>query len=287
MSESVIADFVADVVADASTGEEPVRGRVVLSQHRLVFAATGGTKTVPLDAVFDVTVGRVPEDISEYFDDTVSVRYREDGTMRTAVVEAAPETVDRFGTLLYKARLEGEPVTLVHPVRIGGRHTEGVSRSAGVRILDDALGFEGTDGAPHLPLGAVVGVDRVTREVEGATRTFVRVHHVDGSRSVATDVTLDSAARLNVLGRYVRQDYGPTARDLREVDLSKTELGSLVALYSGGTPRAVLGLEGGEADAALETLADRDLIARESAPTITRRGRIVVRNRLHLLDESD
>ena len=60
MSESVVADFVGTFNSEASVRQEPVKGRILLSERRLVLAADEGKVTIPLSSIFDVSVGTVP-----------------------------------------------------------------------------------------------------------------------------------------------------------------------------------------------------------------------------------
>lgn len=123
MSESVIADFVATFNSERSTRAEPVKGRVLLSQKRLVLAADNSKTTIPLSAIFDVAVGHVPPDLGDFFDSTVTVAFEKGDDRFVAVVEADDETIEKFSTVLFKALLNGTDTTVQHPAEIGGRVT--------------------------------------------------------------------------------------------------------------------------------------------------------------------
>ncbi|EMA68360.1 CheF family chemotaxis protein, partial [Halorubrum distributum] len=112
MEESVVADFVGRVHAASFGTDEPVTGRVLLSQRRLVLATDDGKETVPLSRVFDVVVGSVPGDLRSFFNDSVTVAYEQDGSRRAALVEGEPEDMDKFVRLLFKALLRNVTVTV-------------------------------------------------------------------------------------------------------------------------------------------------------------------------------
>ncbi len=75
MEESVVADFTGRLYAPGVDDADPVRGRVLLSQRRLVLATADSRTTIPLSTVFDVVVGTVPGDLRSFFSDSVTLAY--------------------------------------------------------------------------------------------------------------------------------------------------------------------------------------------------------------------
>ena len=134
MPESKIADFVARFLPDSRKRAEPTKGRVVLSQKRLVLAGGEGKVTIPLGHVFDVVVGQIPSGLSAFFDDTVVIAYRRGSDRTTAVLEADGETITRFRTVLFKALLQGTAVRVKHPAQVGGRRRDASVRTAELRL---------------------------------------------------------------------------------------------------------------------------------------------------------
>src|SRR6056297_242373 len=145
MSEKVIADFVARFSLDTFDSPEPVKGRIVLSQKRLVLASGDSKTTVPLSAIFDINVGHVPGDLESFFQDTITIAYREDGKRRIAVIEAGDEEVSRFKTVLFKAQLGGTEARIMHPARVGGRVTNESFRPAELTIEPGKVEFVSDD----------------------------------------------------------------------------------------------------------------------------------------------
>src|SRR6056297_3970378 len=144
MSEKVIADFVARFSLDTFDSPEPVKGRIVLSQKRLVLATTDSKTTVPLTDIFDINVGHVPGDLESFFQDTITIAYRDGDSRRVAVVEAGTEEVSRFKTVLFKAELNGSRAQVKHPARVGGRVTGSSFQSAKLKIGPGEVRFTGS-----------------------------------------------------------------------------------------------------------------------------------------------
>ena len=108
MSESVIADFVGQFNSEAANRSDPAKGRVVLSQKRLVLAASEDDKlTIPLESIFDIAIGQVPPDLGDFFKSTVTVAFKKNGKQLVAAIEAGDEKIQKFGTVLFKAIING------------------------------------------------------------------------------------------------------------------------------------------------------------------------------------
>jgi len=136
VSERVIADFVGRFYLTDMASADPVRGRIVLSPKRLVLAGEDRKVTVPIDSMFDVAVGNVPPEMREFFSDSLTVAYDDDGRRRMAVVEADSDTIDKFATVLFRAHLNGRTVLVEHPARRGGRVVDSDTREARLGVDD-------------------------------------------------------------------------------------------------------------------------------------------------------
>lgn len=134
MTESVIADFVGEFVVDGDGHAEPDPGRVLLSTERLVLASDHGRVTVKLSSIFDVAVGTVPADSTEFFNPTVTVGFARDDDRHVAVIESGPERIEKFSTVLFKTQLHGLAVAVTHPARRGGRVTDEPVREATMQL---------------------------------------------------------------------------------------------------------------------------------------------------------
>jgi helix-turn-helix protein len=287
MSESVIADFVATFNAENTARGEPARGRVLLSQKRLVLAANdAGRTTIPLSAVFDIAVGHVPPDLGNFFDSTVTIAFRRDDSRYVAAVEADEEKIDKFSTVLFKAILNGTEMTIKHPARVGGRVTESEFIPAKLTLKPRRVRFERSGGSLDIPLSTVTGFGRSQREVAGAKRPVVEVRHMDEGRSTMTMAAADSGRELSILGRYLRLEYSELIADLEEIEISRDETELLVALYSGAGTEGVslpgiVGKNPQEVTMLLNRLQTEELVVDTPEGTrLTPKGRVVVNNHL-------
>ncbi|MEA5385818.1 CheF family chemotaxis protein [Haloarculaceae archaeon H-GB2-1] len=133
MSESVIADFVAKFNSEATSQVDPVKGRILLSQKRLVLAASARDDklTIPLSKIFDIAVGHVPPDLGDFFNSTVTIAFDHKDRRIVAAVEASDEKIQKFSTVLFKAILNGTEMTIKHPARMGAASPTTRSRERG------------------------------------------------------------------------------------------------------------------------------------------------------------
>jgi helix-turn-helix protein len=292
MSESVIADFLATFNAETTAHGEPTRGRVLLSQKRLVLAATDAERTtVPLSAVFDVAVGHAPPGLGDFFDSTVTIAFERGGDRYVAAVEAGEETIDKFSTVLFKILLNGTEMTVKHPARVGGRVTDRDFRPARLSIEPRHVRFRGDSSTLEIPLSTVTGFGRSRREVDGSRQLVLEVRHMEGGESTMTLAATDSARKMSILGRYIRLEYSELLADVRELDVSKAEKEVLVALYSGAgseglsLPR-IVDREPQEVTMLLNRLQEEELVVDARGGTkLTPKGRVVVNT--HLEDVND
>lgn len=284
--ESVVADFVGRF-ALSDGGGEPVRGRVVLSERRLVLAPGDGSDrvTVPLDDVFDVSVGEVPAELRAFFSDSVTVAFQRGRRRRTAVVEADGDVIRKFSTALFRAVVDGATVMVEHPARVGGRVRDTTPRRARIRLGRGGLRvLTETDARFTVELEAVSQFRRVQRSIRGSEYPAIQVKHMRGENAVVTYVALNSQRKLNVLGRYLRLEYDEVMADLQEVELSDDAVQALITLYSAGGETDLteaLALDPRRATMVLNSLAEAGLVVDGSSGTkLTPKGRVVVDSRL-------
>ena len=254
--ERPVVDFVASFVAGGSGPYVPLRGRVVMSSRRLVLVNAAARTSVPFGAIDDVAIGRVPENVADLFDDTVLVGYAlRDGSRKTAIVGAGTEEIDRFAGILYRALLESRDVTARYATRVGGRLRDktpvrscSVSldvESGTLELRDEAQGWAETVEAAEV--GYVRWVDRT---IGDESRTVLSVEHVEEGRALTTELWMRSPRRLNVLGRFLRQEFATAAVDASTVDVDEDDLEVLVAVHT-------LGADADGMIRADETMADR------------------------------
>ena len=287
MSESVIADFVGQFNSEVANRADPIRGRVVLSQKRLVLAASENDKlTIPLESVFDIAIGQVPPDLGDFFRSTVTVAFEKNGNRLVAAIEADGDKIEKFGTVLFKAIINGTETTGKERARVGGRVTDEAFRRAKLFLKPGSVEFRRNDGSFTVDLQTVSSFERETREISGASRPVLVVRHMQDGTAITTEAALASNRRLSLLGRYLRREYSELMEQLRKVDLTKGKKEVLVAMYSTGDMEgmplaSILGKDSSEVSMLLQDLEEDGLI-QDSAdgPTLTPTGQVVASRHL-------
>ena len=284
MSEAVVADFVGRVVTPETDSEEPVSGRVLLSRRRLVLATGEAQTTIPLASVFDVAIGTVPGDLQAFFSDSVTVAYERGDTQATALVEGAPEDLDRFLRLLFATLLADVTVTVRHPAAVGGRVLDSTDHPATISIATGSITFDGRGRSTTVDLAAVVDYDRTTRTVDGARRPAIVFRHVPDGQTVTSIVTVPEPRSMTILGRYLKREYAAVLEDLEEISLSPEALEILVSIHAAGGSAPLSDIVTGDASRTallLDTLREDGLVVDgEAGPTLTRSGTMAVTSRL-------
>ncbi|MUV90897.1 hypothetical protein GJ629_14165 [Halapricum sp. CBA1109] len=291
MSESVVADFVGTFNTQQSAGSEPTRGRILLSRQRLVLAADDGKIQIPVENIFDVAVGQVPDDLGDFFSATVTIAFRTQGRQQVAAVEGDDEKIEKFTNVLFKVLLNGTEMTVKHPARVGGRVTGEEFTPAKLFLKPGEVEFRRRGEDVTVRLATVTGFERLEREIAGSKRPVLAVKHMQGGRSVLSLAALPSEQKMNVFGRYLRMEYSDVVTDLQDIDLGEDETELLVTIYSTGDMEGIpladiLDMEASEVTLLLNRLAEKDLIVdSETGTKITPRGRVVVNNHLEDVNE--
>jgi len=279
---SVLADFPGRFSIAGSERDGPAEGRIVLGEDRLVLAASEDENvTIPLTAVFDVAPGNEAAMLDAIPGTPVTVAY-ENGTSRTTVVVTADETaIAKFTTVLFKALLNGTPVTLKHPAKVGGRVLDTAFKGGILSLQSGGVVFDTDEGPVTIPLSSIVDFDRETRTVDGTDRPVLVVSHMDNGEALTTLAATDSPRKLSILGRYLRQTYDRVLESLQQISLSEPETETLATLYSTGdmdvSLTSVLEQNPETVKRILHALHQKGLIeSGENNPVLTANGQIVV-----------
>jgi len=286
-NETLVVDFIANFVAGGNDiSYDLERGRVLMSNRRLVLVTSDNRTVVPITSIFDIAVGQVPSEVEEFFDHTVMVGYVAGDQRRTTVVGGDRETIEKFSLLLYRAALNGSKTLVKHPAEIGGRVMDSPMRSAGLHLDPHTVVFPGneqlgeTDEPFEIDLATVVFFEVLERTIDDETRLVLSVQHVVDGQTVTSEVSIRSRRKMNILGRYLRQMYFYIKNSVRNVELDEKQVEVLVGLYSSGPEidlAPLLGVEQAELDRMLETLHEDELIDAQSEPcNLTPQGRFLV-----------
>ncbi|PSP66698.1 hypothetical protein BRC79_07290 [Halobacteriales archaeon QH_8_67_27] len=284
MSESVIADFVAAFNSEASARAEPAKGRILLSEKRLVLAGDEGKVTVPLSSIFDISVGQVPDDLGDFFSSTVTVAFERNGDRMVAAVEADDDKIEKFTTVLFKTVLNGTDVTVKHPASVGGRVTDAPFAPAKLYLKPGSVRFKRSDDTVDIDLSTVSEFNRVAREIDGTEQPVLAVRHLDDGQASLSLAAMDSPREMSILGRYLRMEYSELISDLEDVTLSEEQVELLVAIYSTGPSVSlanVLDVETSQLTMVLNDLRSDELVVDAGdGPKLTPKGRVVVSKHL-------
>ncbi len=280
MEESVVADFIGRIHTPDIGRDEPVKGRVLLSQRRIVLVTADERTTVPLSAVFDVAVGTVPNDLRSFFSDTATIAYTKGSNRQTAVVEGEPDDMDRFTRILFKALLRNVSVTVRHPAKVGGRVTDAEDHVAAVTLSQGAIGFVDCPDPFTVDLSTVIDYERTDRTLGGKRRPALVFRHVPETQAVTSIATVPNERALNVLGRYLKLEYEEVKEEVEALDPTEEQLEILVSVYSIGGEASVGDVITGDAaqtSMVLESLREDGLVVDgEAGIALTRKGRMAV-----------
>ncbi|MEF8881252.1 MAG: CheF family chemotaxis protein [Halapricum sp.] len=287
MSESIIADFVGSFNSEQSARAEPVKGRILLSQKRLVLASDEGKTQIPLSSIYDVAVGHVPDELGGFFNSTVTVAFERNDRRFVAAIEADDsETIEKFNTVLFKAILNGTESTVKHPARIGGRVTGAEFTPAKLFLKPREIEFRRQEDDFKIHLATVTGFERLSREIAGSERPVLAVKYNPNGQSLLSLVALPSPRKMNILGRYLRREYREVMDDIQDIELSKDEKEMLVAIYSTGDMEglplaSILNKEASEVELLRKQMEGKGLVVDgEDGLQLTPAGRVVVNNHL-------
>ena len=285
--ESIVVDFVANFVAGGDAAFDPVKGRVLMSERRLVLATSNTKTTIPITSIYDIAVGQVPPEVEEFFDYTVMVGYVDGDYRRSTVIGGDRETIEKFSLLLFRATLNGSTALVTHPAKVGGRVMDTPKQKTGLHLDYESVAFPGSDvstseGGPFsIDLASVIFFEVMERSTnDGETRLVLSVQHVENGQTVTSEISMTSRRKMNILGRYLRLIYHWIKSDVRDVDIEEHELEVLVGLYSTAEEidlASLLDIGEAELDARLESLHEDDLITDEEPPVdLTPQGRFIV-----------
>jgi helix-turn-helix protein len=287
MSESVIADFVGMFDSNVLKTAEPVKGRVLLSEKRLVLAVRDGDKlTIPLTSIFDVAVGQVPDELHGFFESTVTVAFEKRDNRFVAAIEADDDKIEKFSNVLFKALLNGTDMTLKHPARVGGRVTDTEFRAAKLFLKPKLVEFRNDEETVAIKLAAVTEFDQMKRKIGGTKRPVLEVHHMPKGEALLTQVTTNSARKMSILGRYLRLEYSDLMAELKDITLSDDQKELLVAIYSGAGDEGmslpqIIGKDPSEVTLILNDLQSDNLVVDASDGTkLTPKGQVLVNRHL-------
>jgi helix-turn-helix protein len=288
---SVLADFVAYTTVETSDWEDPIEGRVLLSEAQLVLAKDEETKeTIPLDQVFDINPGSSPKFVDGMPGRPVTIAYQHGSDRATAVVSTDETESKKFENVLFKAILNGTYTTLKHPSKIGGRVLDTEFQGGIMSLSANQVKFDIDEGPVRIPLDGIVDFSREQQTVNGDDRPVLVVSHMDNGEALETVAATDSTRKLSILGRYLRGTYQRLLQSLQQLSLSNSETEALTTIYSTGDMDVdlpnVLGMNPKKVKQILQSLHRSGLIeSGDNGPVLTAKGQIVVNEYLERIND--
>ncbi len=280
----MLADFTTEFIPDSSTHEQPVQGRVILGPDQLVLAAPESQRTIPLPAIFDIAIGYIPPDVTQLFNQTVTIGYEHTGTRATAIVQGDTTTIEQFVTVLFKAQLNRTAVHVRHPARKGGRVTSAPTHRGVIKLSDHAVAVKQIPDPFIIELSTVIDFNRCQRDWGDDHLQTIEVQYIPAEQSVTTELALRSPRKLQLLGRFLRREYSNLLAEVRELDITKTEAETLIAIYSLDTSADLTEIHDGDSArlaSTLDALETKGLLSQTEHPTLTAKGRLAVTDRVN------
>jgi len=286
MAGDALAAFRGNFDAEGAAWRGPRDGQVTLTRDRIVLDDGTEQVTVPLQAVFDVNPGAQPQVFDALGGVPITVAYDSDGERTVAAIAGKEETIRKFTTALFKTILDDTWVTLKHPARRGGRVTDASFEPGMLSLSARGVTVDTEEGTVGIETASVVGFTRQKQAVDGEQRPTLVIRHVSDGTAVTTDVAMESARDLSLLGRYLRRHYDELVAAIRELSLSAVEIRALVTIYTTGDEVGVadvLGLVKGQRKQLFTALGEKSLIrSGADGVELTTRGQVVVN---HYIDE--
>ncbi len=225
LSRSIVADFQASVRSSDWTEAEPLRGRIVLTEERIVLAVDETNRAIGLSDVFDIVQGVSRRSEGESTE-TVTLAFRSGGARETVSISADATTMFNFQRLLYRELLAGTHIVTVHRSRVGedgGGPQDCELDITGTRVR---LRAEGTGETVTISRADVTRFNtRSTRPSTEEATPAVVLYSDSGDRVGKTTISMPSFRTLNLFGRYLRADLlppdevGPTSEAPESVEI--------------------------------------------------------------------
>lgn len=200
MTGGVIADFTTDV-ALSDDEANPRRMRVVLNERELAFAMGDGTRSVPLDHVFDIVQDISPR-ATPKSTETIRLAFWVGNVREVASVHGDAETLLRFQHTLFRALLNGTNAVVRHTVG-GSRRHAATELSLSLTATRIRFGDDGTAGFV-VPREAVTEFRTGHESLGDDQQAAVTLFWMDDGRPARTVVCLPTPRLFNLFGRYVQ-----------------------------------------------------------------------------------
>ncbi|RQG86772.1 fla operon protein [Natrarchaeobius halalkaliphilus] len=286
MDEDIVADFTGRFFLKRTGDDVPSSGRIIMTRKRLVLATNDNRTTISLSRVVDVNVGSVPKHVRRFFDDTVTVGYEADGSVRSAVIESNSDTVTTFVAILFRCLLNDQRVSVSHPAKVGGRIRNTNVVEGKLRIKKRSIAVATKTGSFEIDVETVMDIKRTNKIGERSDRVTLAVKYIDtGSGLTKTSLlSPEKGKNVNLLARYLRLEFDELRDEVDQLELSNPEKRVLVSVHAAGGDIDFTNMLDGDpayVTNVLNSVQRKELVVDgESGISLTPKGRIVVSQRI-------
>lgn len=225
-------DISTTVLYKPHDDDDPVEARLSLGD---ALAVRNGTLDAEIDlsTVFDVHVGAPPAAAAEAFSGSVLIVGFDTGDGRDVLfVDASESTLDNVAGVLYRRLLNDIETVVSHPTNIGGRVTDKSFEIGRLLVTPGKVGCRGVNSPFSIDLETIVDFSRSAETLMGERRPVITIKYVRQGVAVSLKLSLSSARKQHLLGRFLRRDYDRVRDQLQQLNLPRPAVRSLVTLYS-------------------------------------------------------
>jgi helix-turn-helix protein len=249
------------------------KGRILLSNKRIVLAGNDGKRNLPLSEVQSLSgrydVNQTVAEVGDY----VSIRM----STESVVLVSLGGNTETFENKLYGALLDQTELQVKHPAVEGGVVTDEEFERARIKVDEAELSVAMSNGSfVSVDLDDVGSAEAASLDVDGEKKPVLKVEHtVDQDTSVQTYFATDSHT-ASILESLLTKE---AEKSQGSVELSETEKRVLMALYSGVSSFEIpdfLGMDVGEVEDIFERLIEVDVleeVRKRREVTMKTRGR--------------
>jgi len=249
------------------------KGRILLSNKRIVLAGNDGKRNLPLSEVQSLSgrydVNQTVAEVGDY----VSIRM----STESVVLVSLGGNTETFENKLYGALLDQTELKVKHPAVEGGVVTDEEFERARIKVDEAELSVAMSNGSfVSVDLDDVGSAEAASLDVDGEKKPVLKVEHtVDQDTSVQTYFATDSHT-ASILESLLTKE---AEKSQGSVELSETEKRVLMALYSGVSSFEIpdfLGMDVDEVEDIFERLIEVDVleeVRKRREVTMKTRGR--------------
>lgn len=214
MTDTVRADFRADVTLSTRTVSEFELMRVLVSDDQLVLMTDETKETVPLNDIFDIAQD-VPASAPPDVKTTVTIGFNRGESRETATIKAEADTLAKFQFVVFKLVLNETSVI----VRQVGHTSEDTYKQGTVSLQSKSVHFDFDGDALTLSREDIKGFSTGTADAGGQTdRPTLAIHTNRNGVPLKVKVGVPSFRLMNIFGRFLQSspDAGIESSSVQE-----------------------------------------------------------------------